>query len=83
MKKNKLSLILIALCSIWISCTNTIKKDAEEAAGLMNKSMEAARNYDFELSESYFKQYKAIETKYIEPDKKEEFDKLYRAHVNG
>ena len=77
MKKNKLSLILIIVCSVCLSCTDAVKKDAQKAADLTEKSKEAAENYNFELSDSFFKEYKEIENRYTNSDKKEEFEHLY------
>lgn len=81
MKKIKLSLILIIVCSVCLSCTDAVKKDAQKAADLTEKSKKAAENYNFELSDSFFKEYKEIENRYTNSDEKEEFEHLYWAYI--
>ncbi|MFR9165413.1 MAG: hypothetical protein ACLVKO_03955 [Dysgonomonas sp.] len=60
-----------------------MKKDAERAAELVNKSKEATLNYDLESAEKFYKEYQEIKNKYKNTDNNNEFEKTYWEYLTN
>lgn len=69
-------LVVICFAGFFGACSS-VDGDAKKAAGLMDKSMEATLEYNFEDAEKYFKQYKEIEDKYKNRPERKEFEEAY------
>lgn len=69
-------LLAISFAGLFGACSS-VDSDARKAADLMDKSMEATLEYNFEDAEKYFKQYKEIEDKYKNLPEHKEFEEAY------
>jgi hypothetical protein len=67
--------VIFSVCVLF-ACSS-VDSDAKKAAGLMDKSMEATLEYDFEEAEKYYKQYKEIEDKYKNRPEQSDFERAY------
>jgi len=69
-------LFVLIFMGIFSACSS-VGSDAKKAADLMDKSMEATTEYDFDRASDYYRQYKELENKYKNTPEQTEFEEAY------
>lgn len=77
MKELRLCIGLVFLFLTITACSDKLKSDAEEAHELMQKSIKATLDHDYEAADDFFRKYKEIENHYKNADNFQAFEKAY------
>ena len=73
----KIRILFVLFFTGFLLACSSIDGDAEKAAVLMDKSMDATAEYEFEEASEYYRQSKKIENKYKGTTEEKEFEEAY------
>mgnify|MGYP003623363040 CR=1 FL=1 len=73
----KIRILFVLFFTGFLLACSSIDGDAEKAAVLMDQSMDATAEYEFEEASEYYRQSKKIENKYKVTTEKTEFEDAY------